>query len=164
MANSCLTFTFNICSMLNIISKLKMPLKMSSLLYLLANIDTQQIQNNLTAILYKIMIWQPNQNHLNWDQTCPTDKVQTGGEGLHYFHTLCPFAQMKFWHFETQVWCASFTWRINENNYWYECTKLVTPKARSRTTKINVHLQNTDKLSKYARTTKYKNNFNGKKT
>lgn len=97
MANSChitSNSTYNIYIMLNITSKLKMPLKMSSPQYLLANIDTQQIQNNLTAVLYKIIIWQPNQNHLR-SHPSHRDKVQTGGEGLHYFHTLSQFAQME---------------------------------------------------------------------
>lgn len=75
-----------------------MPLKMPSPHYLLANIDIQQIQNNLTAILYKIMIWQPNQNHLNWDQTCPTE-TKFRQEVRVYTISIC-FAHLHRWSFE----------------------------------------------------------------
>lgn len=90
--------TYNIYNMLNTTSKLKMPLKTVSPHYLLSNTDTQQIQNNLTAIRYKIMTWQPNQNHLNWDQTCPTETKFR--EDVRVYTVSIRFASLHSWSLE----------------------------------------------------------------
>lgn len=79
--------------MLNTPCKLKMLLKMSSPHYLLANIDNSTNTEKLSchSIQNYDLTTQPKPSELRSDPH--RDKVQTGGECLHYFHMLCQLAQ-----------------------------------------------------------------------
>lgn len=100
MANSCLTFTYNTYNMLNITSMLKIPLKMSSPHFLLANIETQQIQNNLTQFYTKL--WCDNPTKTTWTEIKPVPQGQTsdrrwGSTLFPYALPVCTDKALRFW-------------------------------------------------------------------